>query len=119
MRKSKPLRAVLAASLLSLAAFGAGAAPPEWNETPFSYVAVNDDIAEVLRGFAASQGVPVVVSDKIAGKLNGRFDQLTPEAFLQRLVAAYGLVWYYDGHVLYVYRADEMRSRIVERHMTY
>ncbi|MBK8508190.1 MAG: DUF4124 domain-containing protein [Candidatus Competibacteraceae bacterium] len=114
MRKSKPLRAVLAASLLSLAAFGAGATPPVWNATPFSYVAVNDDIAEVLRGFAASQGVPVVVSDKIAGKLNGRFDQLTPEAFLQRLVAAYGLVWYYDGHVLYVYRADEMRSRIVK-----
>lgn len=114
MKKSKPLRGLLAASLLGLATFGAQAAPPTWSATPFSYYAVNDDIAEVLRGFAASQGIPVVVSDKITGKINGRFNQLAPEEFLRRLVAAYGLVWYYDGHVLYVYRADEMRSRIVK-----
>ena len=114
MKKSKPIRGWLAASLLSLATFGTQAAQPSWNATPFSYYAANDDIAEVLRGFAASQGIPVSVSDKVAGKINGRFNQLPPEEFLQRLVAAYGLVWYYDGHVLYVYRADEMRSRIVK-----
>lgn len=114
MKKSKPLRGLLAASLLGLATFGAWAAPPSWSATPFSYYAVNDDIAEVLRGFAASQGIPVVVSDKIAGKINARFNQLPPEEFLQQLVTAYGLVWYYDGQVLYVYRADEMRSRIVK-----
>lgn len=114
MKKSKPLRGLLAASLLNLATFGAQAVQPSWNATPFSYFAINDDITEVLRGFAASQGVPVVVSDKITGKINGRFNQLMPEEFLQRLVTAYGLVWYYDGHMLYVYRADEMRSRIVK-----
>lgn len=114
MSKSKPLRGLLAASLLSLVTVGAHAAPLSWNATPFSYFAANDDIADVLRGFAASQGVPVVVSDKVAGKINGRFERLTPEAFLQRLAAAYGLVWYYDGQVLHVYRADEMRSRIVK-----
>lgn len=112
--KLKQIRTFLTAGLLGLTALGAQAVQPPWSAAPFSYFAANDDIAEVLRGFAAGQGIPLVVSGKVAGKVNGRFDGLAPAEFLDRLVAAYGLIWYYDGHVLYVYRADEMRSRIVK-----
>lgn len=112
--KLKQIRTFLTAGLLGLTALDAQAVQPPWSAAPFSYFAANDDIAEVLRGFAAGQGIPLVVSGKVAGKVNGRFDGLAPAEFLDRLVAAYGLIWYYDGHVLYVYRADEMRSRIVK-----
>ena len=84
-----------------------------WKETPYSHVSDNERLSDLLRDFFASQGINAVVSENITGTVNGRFDQYAPKRFFRQLAAAYALIWYYDGNLLYVYKADEADSRLI------
>lgn len=101
----------------------AGAQPPTakrsssvaaWNLFPagkFVYRADNKRIAEVLQDFAASQGLPAVVDEGLEGSVSGSFD-LAPEAFLDAISKAYGMIWYHDGTALYFYPGKAIQSRL-------
>jgi type III secretion protein C len=56
---------------------------------------------------------PVVISDKVEGKVNGKFIAVEPQALLESLAAAYGLIWFFDGDVLYIYDDSEIDSQII------
>lgn len=90
------------------------AAQIKWAEKTYSHVSENEDLVDLLRDFCSSQGINVIISERVQGKLSGRFEGYTPEAFLRHLAAAYGMIWYYDGHALHVYRSDELQSRMME-----
>ena len=103
----------LAVVLVLALALGAGrAALGQWSNAQFTYVAVGQDIGQLLRDFAASEGLGVVVSPNVTGTVSGNF-QLPPEAFLNEIAATSGLVWYRFGGVLYVYDSSEMQTQVI------
>ncbi|MFO1058402.1 MAG: type III secretion system outer membrane ring subunit SctC [Dongiaceae bacterium] len=65
----------------------------------------------MLDDLGASVGTRVVVSPKVKGQVDGRFEAASPLDFLDQLSRRYGLTWYYDNGTLTVYRADEAQRR--------
>lgn len=76
-------------------------------------VAQNQPIDALLREFAADQGLPISLSENVTGAISGQFGPMPPQQFLDRLTQANGLIWYFDGHALFVYRSDELASEMV------
>lgn len=79
---------------------------PPWTDAQFKYFADHKDVKDVLRDFAASEHIVAAVSTQVQGTLSGKFEE-SPELFLNRLTATFGLTWFYDGHVLHVHSAGE------------
>jgi type III secretion protein C len=100
--------------LLSLFMLNAQAAELQWPATPYSHFSNQEQLRDALESLASSQGIPVVVSKKIQDVISISFAKLEPAVIFQRLVDAYNLTWYYDGHVLYVYRLDEMETKTIK-----
>jgi len=64
------LYAILALSMV----VSVEAAPMPWKRKNFEYIAENQKVSEVIREFAASQGVPAVVAPEIDGTVNAKFN---------------------------------------------
>ena len=86
---------------------------PPWRAGQYAHYANNEPLADVLHHFAADQKIPIVVSEKITDKVNANFQNMPPAEFLNRLADIYDLVWFYDGHSLYVSHLSESESRII------
>jgi type III secretion protein C len=91
----------------------AGAAEIVWRTNNFNYIAQGKPLKEMIREFAASQGLNVVIAREVEGTVNGKFN-LTPQSMLELLATSFGLTWYYDGAVLYFYPVGEMGSEVVQ-----
>jgi type III secretion protein C len=98
---------------LALVLGPAPSALAQFSERPFTYVAVGQDVHELLRAFAASEGLGIVISDAVTGTISGSFQQMPPRAFMDEIATTYGLVWYLFGGVLYVYDASETQSEFI------
>jgi type III secretion protein C len=105
----------LLAGLIAFLAAGADlvSAQIPWNHQGFSYAAEDKPLTELLRQLCAAQSIPVVISDKVEGTVNGKFTAVEPQALLESLAAAYGLIWFFDGDVLYIYDDSEIDSQII------
>ena len=79
---------------------------------PFVYKAESRKLPELLQDFAASLSIPVIVAEGVDGTVNGKFN-LSPPSFLDLMSSAYGLTWYFDGNVLFVYPARAMQSKVI------
>ena len=103
------------AGLIAFLAAGADlvSAQIPWNRQGFSYAAEDKPLTELLRQLCAAQSIPVVISDKVEGTVNGKFTAVEPQALLESLAAAYGLIWFFDGDVLYIYDDSEIDSQII------
>ncbi|HTH60925.1 MAG TPA: type III secretion system outer membrane ring subunit SctC [Paraburkholderia sp.] len=88
------------------------AAEPVWREQTMHYVARDTPLPEVLRDVASAGGLKVKISSGMREPVNGDFDE-PPKRVFARLVEAYGLAWYFDGQVIHVSRASDIRSRTV------
>lgn len=86
----------------------------DWPQIPYNYVAQGESLRDVLANFAANYDGSVIVSDKVNDQVSGRFDLDDPQSFVQLMTSLYNLIWYYDGAVLYVFKASEMQSRLVK-----
>ena len=84
----------------------------EFPSKQFVYKADSRKLPEVLQDFAASIEIPAVVADGVDGTVNGKFN-LSPKSFLDLMSSAYGLTWYFDGSVLYVYPARASQSKVI------
>ncbi|MCA8996311.1 MAG: type III secretion system outer membrane ring subunit SctC [Planctomycetaceae bacterium] len=84
-----------------------------WRDAPYSHLSQSEPLPDLIRSFAADQGIPVVISENVTGIISGRFGPLPPQQFLQEITAQNGLIWYYDGAALYVYVSGEIISRLV------
>lgn len=105
----------LPAFLAALAGFivlNASAAEIAWRTDTFSYMARDKPLQEFLREFAASQGLTAVIAPEVEGKVNGKFE-LTPRSMLELMATSFGLLWYYDGRVLFVQPASEISSEVI------
>jgi type II secretory pathway component GspD/PulD (secretin) len=92
----------------------ASSAEPKWPKEAYKYLIIDQDLREVLAEFGRNIRIPVKVSDTVV-KRRVRNDMVlaTPREFLQRLCDAYGLVWYYDGAVLFISDDSEVRTELL------
>ncbi|AXF26126.1 EscC/YscC/HrcC family type III secretion system outer membrane ring protein [Burkholderia pyrrocinia] len=104
--------AVLLAAGCALPGGGAHAAAVPWRAGDFDYVADHKDLKEVLRDFAASQGITTWISPEVSGTVSGRFHE-PPQRFIDTLAGGFGIAWYYDGSALRVWGANEVKSATV------
>jgi type III secretion protein C len=102
---------VVAASF-ALTSIESRAAPAKRLPTkPFVYKAQNVPLTDVLRDFAGAQAVPLVIADGVTGTVNASFNA-TPEAFLEIVSKAFGLIWYFDGVGLFIYPSNQLQTRL-------
>lgn len=103
----------MAATIAFGFACAAHAAIPTHGAPAFFFSTRGARLAEVLRDLGANYGVPIVVSPRVDGSFIGHLDARSPGEALDQLASLYQLAWYYDGHVVYVYKADETGSQLV------
>ncbi|KXV69387.1 hypothetical protein AD951_06885 [Acetobacter malorum] len=87
-----------------------------WEEKPFSYIAVNQEISSVLKEFSYINDIPVIASDKVRGHVQGRWLNLSSRDFLQKMSHLYDFDWYNDGAALYISSKSERITQIIPLH---
>ena len=114
------LSAVISALLMSGVAFAAETRPA-WFVRSFEYVVFNQDVRGLLAEFGRNVGVPVILSDKVGGRVRGEVvdrsrndHRATAGEFLTRLAEGNGLTWYFDGSILYVSTDQEFSTQLIE-----
>ena len=85
-----------------------------WKSSEYTLVARQMPIRSALESFSVAQGIPVLMSDRVAGVLSGDFKGVAPADFLDRISAVHNLTWYYDGTALYIYTVGEMGSTLID-----
>ena len=109
---------LLTALILTSAPPAATAADMLWKRGKMQYVAERKELKAFLREFAASQGVGVSIDPDVQGVLNGRYE-LTPASMLELISATFGLGWYFDGRVLYVFPSTNLATKVIRlKHIT-
>jgi len=111
----KIVSAVLtAAAILVAMPQVAKALDPKWPPGPYKYVVIEQDLKNTLIEFGRNINVPVKVSDEVKGKVRGDLGAGSAEEFFRQLTASQGLVWYFDGSVLHINAATELRTEVIE-----
>lgn len=82
-----------------------------WRRQAVTVSAQNRSVAELLRAFAAEQGLPLVLTEQARTTVSGSFDGLTPRQFLDAVCEANELAWFWDGARLHIDSAGEVHSR--------
>ena len=59
---------------------------------PYSHYSSQEDISSVLADFARQQGYSVNVSPSLTGKVNGRFENIDPDLFIDGMKTAFGVL---------------------------
>ena len=103
----------LAAALLVSCAPAAYASPIKWHPGLVHISVESRDLKDVLRDFAASQGIIATIAPNVQGTVSGRFD-LPPRRFIDTMAATFGFVWFYDGTVLWISTADDVQTKVIK-----
>ena len=93
-----------------------------WFTRPFEYVVINQDVRGILTEFGRNVGIPVMLTDKVSGRLHGDPGDRTtgsssPQSagqFLNSLAKANDLTWYFDGAILYVSADQEFSTQLID-----
>ncbi|MEJ2669546.1 MAG: secretin N-terminal domain-containing protein [Gammaproteobacteria bacterium] len=109
---------LLLAGFIAVDTSDAWATSSEWKTKRYERFVQDEDLVTLLMDFSSTINVPLVASERVRSgvieRVNGHFKGLTAEAFLTKLSTLYQIVWYYDGHILYVYHADEMITELFQ-----
>lgn len=69
-------------------------------------------LSDLIKDFCSMQNISIVVSPMITDVVNGRFNKMSPNDFWDYVTRAYGLTWFYDGKILYVYKGSELQTQV-------
>lgn len=90
-----------------------------WPNSP-SYLYLRDKpLPNVITDFCKMQDIDVVLSDKLKAstqKVNQSFERVFPVEIWNRLVKSNGLMWFWDGHILFVYESGESITETLQTH---
>lgn len=114
----RPLRragALLGPGLLWLAigASSLEAAEGSWQQAPYPYVAIDQDLRAALLEFGRNLRIAIKLSDDVKGRLRAVSASGDAKTFLERLALAHGLVWYFDGTTLHVDAQSALQTELV------
>lgn len=83
----------------------------EWLEKEYRYVVIEQDVRDVLTEFGRNLSLPMDISSEVEGRVRGDIPSGSAGEFLDRVAAANGLVWYFDGSVIHVATRGEITQR--------
>jgi type III secretion protein C len=83
-----------------------------WKDSNYYHFSKDQDLSELIKSFCSMQGIDIVVSEKVNDIVNGKFSNVAPKQFWHDMTQAYGLVWFFDGSILYVYKGNEIMSKV-------
>ena len=106
-------RAMILTAVLSLGALPARAAELQLSDQLYGYTVLDQDLRDAVRQFGVNNGLRVVLSDAVQGRVRGRLGMLTARGFLDRLSAEFGFDWFYDGFTFYVSAVSEGVNRFI------
>lgn len=86
----------------------------DWKNIPYSHSCHEEGLGQLLRDFFANQGINVIISKEVNGVVSGDFKNVAPDEFFEAMVTSFGLVYYFDGSILYIYGGEEIDSKIIE-----
>ncbi|MGF6292652.1 type III secretion system outer membrane ring subunit SctC [Paraburkholderia youngii] len=107
------LAAPLAFGLSALLATPAEAAAVRWHSAVVHVTTEGQDVKDVLRDFAAGQGIPATISGDVHGTVSGSFD-MPPQRFLDTLASSFDFVWFWDGKVLSISDMNTVTRRVIK-----
>ena len=99
--------------LLTTLAHGATLDQIQWQGKPFVMISRGTPLTAVLHEFATNYGIPIVVSSQVNDEFSGRIQNQDPLDIIADLSRRFGLIWYYNTDVLYVYKTTELRSEVI------
>ncbi|OED51013.1 hypothetical protein ACH42_00195 [Endozoicomonas sp. (ex Bugula neritina AB1)] len=63
----------------------------------------------MLKTLAANQGTPITLSPKVDDVVSMHYKNEASKTIFEDLVRTYGLIWYYDGESVFIYKEEEAR----------
>lgn len=84
---------------------------PPWRTARVSFAASQRPVRDLLKEFAASQKMPLSLSESVKGVVSGTFQGIETQKFLNAMCESNDLIWFYDGVRLNIEGADEVLSR--------
>ncbi len=93
--------------LLLLMSQACQAAPMAWSDRKYSHFSNQEPLAEMLQTLAATQDTPIIVSPKVDDVVSMHYKEELPESIFKDLIKTYGLIWFFDGETLFVYKESE------------
>lgn len=82
-----------------------------WRTARVSFYVQQRPVRDLLKDFAATQNLPLSISDSVRGVVSGGFKNVETAKFLDTVCTANDLVWFYDGVRLNVESSEEILSR--------
>lgn len=74
----------------------------------------DEPLAAVMRALSSRLQQPITVSRKAGRyKVSGHFDLSRPMDLIESLASALGLIWYFDGRVVYLYDNAEAKTEML------
>lgn len=98
--------------LLSLVNINKLANAKTMKNVPFSFFAKDEPLRNVLTSLATNANVGIFVSPEVNDDFNGHIDKKTTQKALSYLADAYDLIWYFDRSTLFIYKSNEMQSKM-------
>ncbi len=95
-----------------IGAFSVQAAPIHWKKERIHYSVESKPLKDVLRDFAASQGIPASIAPNVDGMVSGKFN-MSPQKFLNTLSSTFGFAWFYDGALLDISASSDVKSVLI------
>lgn len=86
---------------------------PDWQGEPWFLHTRGMPVNQVLHDLGANYHIPIIVSENVKDIFIGEINTESPDQILNRLGRLYNLVFYFNGQVLYAYKAQEVMSQIV------
>lgn len=83
------------------------AAPLEWSNKKYSHFSDQEPLSAMLQTLATTQGTPIMVSPQVDEVVSMHYKQRLPKDIFDDLVKTHGLIWFYDGETLFVYKEEE------------
>jgi len=106
---------LIGSGLLCLVLGGASvrAADGDWQQKPYHYVAIDQDLRSALTEFGRNLRIPVRMGDDVKGRLRAMPASGDAKGFIERLALAHGLIWYFDGTTLHVDTQSALQTELV------
>ncbi len=108
----KPINTIF--MLVSTLCLHVSAAELNWSTSPYSLYARQDSLRDILVDIASNEGVAVEVHELVDDVISVTFENRNRKEVFHELVEAYGLIWYYDGHRLYIDRVDNTAAETIK-----
>lgn len=104
----------MVAALAALFLLPAKGQPPGWSDSTYSFFLDDVAVSELLSDLGSREGIPVSVHASVTDTVSARFEEIPAADLFDRIVSAYALQWYYDGHILHVDRVVNSASETIQ-----